>query len=157
MFVFTLLCEIHDILYMKCFMESSLYTILHWKSLNLEGDGLQLPKIGGSEIKLRGGQPWKTGAVVRRWVATLKKSVPPPPRIYRYWAAPPIPQPTQSVRTGPAGLSTSSTTCAHCTFFLLRIQNSSPVIFHVDWWENVKLRLPEIPHMTLINGAMLSS
>ena len=36
-------------------------------------------KIGGGQRKLKGGQPWKTGAVVCQCVATIKEAVPPPP------------------------------------------------------------------------------
>ena len=42
-----------------------------------DGGGLQLPKIGGSQIKLRGRQPRKTGAVVWQWVVSFKEAVPP--------------------------------------------------------------------------------
>ena len=64
LFAFTLFGKILGIHDMKCFMEkleSLLYRILNWESLILEGGDLQLPKIGGSQRKLRGGRAWKTG------------------------------------------------------------------------------------------------
>ena len=47
-------------LYLKCVMEeleSVLYTLMHWESMILEDDGLQLSKIGGGQRKLKGGKP----------------------------------------------------------------------------------------------------
>ena len=41
---------------------------------------MQLPKIGGSQRNLRGGQRQKAGAVVWQWVATFKEAVPPGPQ-----------------------------------------------------------------------------
>ena len=58
-------------------LESLLYMHLHWESMILEGGGLQLPKIGGGQADLGGGQPWKAGLVVWQWEATLKEAVPP--------------------------------------------------------------------------------
>ena len=65
---------------MKCFvekLESLLYKILYWESLTLEGGGLQLPKIGGGERKLRDRQPWKMGAAVGSYLH--RGSAPPLP------------------------------------------------------------------------------
>ena len=67
---------------MKCFVEELellLCMILYWEYESMEGDGLQPPKNGGRQRKLRRGQPWKAKAVVWQWVFTFKETVPPTP------------------------------------------------------------------------------
>ena len=62
-------------------LKSLLYTILYWESLILEVGGLQLPKIGGGQRKLRGGEPWKTGGgslAVGSYLQRGSAPLPPP-------------------------------------------------------------------------------